>query len=163
MAGQIFPDVVPNVNTPIATDGINWYAHQIDKATDGVPDLRTSLPVDRALTKIVNSYAAGNGAHGETTRYTYTVPNAKRAILEFFQSFMEIPTAATLLYSQLYISGTRILYHPVYPASVQIDADRFTPLHIWLGTGDIVKVTTFSSDAVVRVFVLNTVISEFAA
>jgi len=163
MTGIITPSTMPNINSPIGTDGTDFHAFQQDKAADGLPNLRTSFPIDRAMTNVANLVNVNVPAHGNTVRYTYTVPSAKRSILQHVRIYMDDPAAGFVVGCQIQVVGFSFI-SVTFPNGFDVLKRNITmACQILLMAGDTVLVYTNSTDAANRTFQIATFIAEFAA
>ncbi len=121
-------------------------------------------PVEPAYETIVRQlYAASPGAHAVTTRWTYTVPAGRFAVLE--QAFVSVDLSATgaLLASVIFVAtaaGTEL--HRVLDVRSLTDrplSDHAEP-HLVLNAGEILRAQTANTDAGVRAFLLSAQLIE---
>jgi hypothetical protein len=149
-----------NVEDSVLPTGAATSANQATEITD----LETMMLYDRGLSKIVNSYSASLAAHAITMRYTYTVPANRLALLEVVYFYSDQPDVGKMSRVLVQINGI---------TAIQIYAENGNTLissrilnwsgAIWLPTGAVVTLLTFSSALVNLTLQGMTTISEFNA
>lgn len=127
-------------------------------------DLANLMLYDRGLVKVVNAYAAVLAAHAFTIRYTYTVPGARRALLEAVHLRASAPDTAHVVWLWVYVNSVVCVVLSVDPLSVMcMDKSINWSGGVWLTAGDTVIVATSSNSGTDVVFDACTIISEFNA
>lgn len=125
-------------------------------------DLASLMPYDRGLTKVVNSYGATLAAHGMTIRYTYTVPANRIALLETVFLRCTPPDAGHVGVVIIEVNGVVIVNLAVDPLSTTFPQYTLNwSGAVWLPTGSIVRVLTYSNSGGNVSINADTVFSEF--
>ena len=138
-------------------------ATSANQATE-ITDLETMMLYDRGLSKVGNYYSASLAAHALTTRYTYTVPAGRIGLLESVQFLVELPDMGKLARLLVQVAGVTVLQsyiengNTLYSSRTLIWSGA-----IWLPTGTVVTLMTYSTALVNLVFIGSTMISEFNA
>lgn len=148
----------------VGTSGLPTGAATAANQATEITDLETMMLYDRGMSKITNFYIASLAAHGDTTRYTYTVPANRRALWELVYAYTELPTAGALALITITINGVRSLRWTVESA-ITLRKDRTINWSggIWLTAGDVLIMQTYSNSTGNVAFEVGTVLSEFDA
>jgi hypothetical protein len=149
-----------NVEDSVLPTGAATSANQATEITD----LETMMLYDRGLSKVLNLYNAFLAAHGATVRYTYIVPGNKIALLEGIWVRLGIPDAGHIAEVQVKVNGIWIFVFDTDPTSLTYLSRMQTwSGAIWLPSGSILTVTTYSDSGTNVAFTVTTTLSEFNA
>jgi hypothetical protein len=160
---KVIPSHVVNAVTPLSYDGGDFYALRSDKQTDGNWALRVTTPVDRSPTTTVVAYGASLTTHTLTERASYSVPSGKRAYLQCIYLNTGLPTTTEAVNIRVTLN-THVLALLAVTSTTTVPSNHLTiPLGIWLTYGDIVKIYTLNSTALILYFKGDIFIVEFAA
>ena len=163
MADRIYPSEIIQGNTPLGIDqNQDWQAFYVDKQADGDHALRVSTLVDRTSSKIVNRYSASLANHSATVRYTYTVPNGKRALFEYVHFHIAQPASGKIRACYIRVNEVYLISFIVENGNTLWTSRTFDmSLNIWLKATDYVDVITYSDDTVSGSFEACTCFTEF--
>ncbi|MDD5540396.1 MAG: hypothetical protein PHG61_06880 [Candidatus Marinimicrobia bacterium] len=144
MTGSIIPTHLPAPNTILGYNDADFYPLYMDVQSAGKRSQRVSLPVDRSMTDVSLNHSADYAAHGETVRATYTVPSAKRALLQAV--FTRVSPYDTGSYAGVIIKidGIPLVWFVVDVSISVVYAHQTIPFYLWLNTGQVVTLSTYS-------------------
>lgn len=127
-------------------------------------DLANLMLYDRGLIKASFTGYVIIGAHGWTERYSYTVPAAKRGLVEAFVLTATLPDAGHIAEIAINIGVVAVAMLFVDPLSTKAH-ERVLNWSgaVWLTAGTIVTVNTYTDSGINIDFSWSAIISEFNA
>lgn len=125
--------------------------------------LTPTLPIDRTHTTISNVYSASLTSHTETLRLTYTVPANRRSLFENAFCSIDPPASGQIAYIKIQVNNNIVLQHIIESGYNAATRFKSYPVHIWLTTGNTIKILTLSTDPASLIFVATIHAGEFDA